>query len=362
MSNDQQLISDSINRLFEKEVNRNVLESFEKGQHPESLWQLIEEGGYHRVLDVESGATWSDVQPILRAIGYYRVPLPLAETLLANWIASRAGLSECDGPATIIDGGTLEARTQAGTFVLSGTANRVPWGRQAQRFVILCKIDGRWIACTVGAGNKGIASIVPGANVASEPRDTIRFDQCRCDEHAHVDLLDEDPVRTYGALVRAVAMTGAAESVLAQALQHANERIQFGRPIGKFQAIQHMLAEVATDVAAALAAVSGACDAAGGRNAWIEVATAKVMAGGAAIRAARVTHQVHGAMGFTHEHMLHYGTRRIWSWRNEYGSDASWAGLVGAASIRRGGSAFWPDVTEQVARLQWQRNPIEQET
>jgi acyl-CoA dehydrogenase len=156
-----------------------------------------------------------------------------------------------------------------------------------------------------------------------------------------------------GALARCMAMVGALESVLAQSVQYAGERVQFGKPIGRNQAIQHALAQLAGDVVAArMATLAAAADApaAHGRDAGaalFSVAVAKVRCGEAATRATGTAHQVHGAIGFTHEHALHFATRRLWAWREEFGSDADWARDLGRAAVRRRAAGFWPGITDR---------------
>jgi acyl-CoA dehydrogenase len=101
---------------------------------------------------------------------------------------------------------------------------------------------------------------------------------------------------------------------------------------------------------AAQVALRSACEAlsaeGGSRSSLaFDVAVAKVCAGEAATLATSVAHQVHGAIGFTHEHTLHFATRRLWSWRDEFGSDAQWAEVLGQAAIAAGSSGFWKGLT-----------------
>ena len=58
-----------------------------------------------------------------------------------------------------------------------------------------------------------------------------------------------------------------------------------------------------------------------------------------------VRHQVHGAIGFTYEHGLHFATRRLWSWRAEFGAGRDWAETLGHETIAAGADALWPHVT-----------------
>jgi len=82
----------------------------------------------------------------------------------------------------------------------------------------------------------------------------------------------------------------------------------------------------------------------------LSIAMAKSRAGEAAATVAGMAHQVHGAIGFTFEHTLHHFTRRLYAWRDEFGTEAHWSGWLGARFIAGGDKAFWPTVTA-AARL-----------
>jgi acyl-CoA dehydrogenase len=144
-------------------------------------------------------------------------------------------------------------------------------------------------------------------------------------------------------------MSGALDYLTSQSVAYANERTQFGKPIGKFQAIQQQLAVLSTQSAAAGIAAAHACAAADkltiGSDAAFEIAVAKVRADDATSIATSIAHQVHGAIGFTYEHGLHFATRRLWSWRSEFGSGAEWADLLGRQAMERGADELWPYVT-----------------
>jgi acyl-CoA dehydrogenase len=152
-------------------------------------------------------------------------------------------------------------------------------------------------------------------------------------------------------------MAGALETLLDLSVQYANERVQFGRPIGQFQVIQQELARLAGLTAAAGSAAEAATRAASeAADAWtgtigvaadptFEIAAAKVIVGDAAEHGPRIAHQVHGAIGFTYEHRLHFFTRRLWAWRAEFGTPDVWAERLGAAVSAAGPDCLWPVVT-----------------
>ena len=147
------------------------------------------------------------------------------------------------------------------------------------------------------------------------------------------------------ALGRAALMAGALEGVLALSVQYAMERKQFGRAIAKFQAVQHQLAIMAGEVAAASRATDGAIQRLGSEAFAAGVAVAKSRAGDASGIVAEIAHQVHGAMGFTYEHQLHHLTRRLWAWRDEYGAEPVWQRRLGREVIAAGGDRVWDFIT-----------------
>jgi alkylation response protein AidB-like acyl-CoA dehydrogenase len=131
-------------------------------------------------------------------------------------------------------------------------------------------------------------------------------------------------------------MLGAMETARDLAVAHARDRTQFGRPLAAFQAVQHMLAQIARDVAVTrsvveLAVSAAAEDVTGG---WLEIASAKVLAGRAARTVSAQAHQVHGAIGITKEYSLSALTRRLWSWREEFGTESEWSRQIGQEGWR----------------------------
>jgi alkylation response protein AidB-like acyl-CoA dehydrogenase len=150
--------------------------------------------------------------------------------------------------------------------------------------------------------------------------------------------------------MRAEQMAGALERCLEQSLQYAADRRQFGRPIAKFQAVQHNLAVLAGEVAAATTSADAAVSAIARHGieddrTFLAVATAKIRGGQAAGAGAGIAHQVHGAMGFTREYSLQHRTRRLWAWRDEFDPEAVWAIELGRHVAKHGGDALWATVT-----------------
>ncbi len=145
-----------------------------------------------------------------------------------------------------------------------------------------------------------------------------------------------------GALMRSIQIAGALERVRDMTVQYAAERRQFGQPLNRFQAVQQQLAEMAGEVALAGAAVDAAvADPLSPKH----VAAAKVVAGHAAGRVAAIAHQVHGAIGFTHEHQLRRWTLKLWEWRDQFGTESAWSEALGDLLAHSGGDRLWEVVT-----------------
>jgi hypothetical protein len=262
---------------------------------------------------------------ILRAAGHHAAPIPLPETMLARWLCAASGIEMPAGPLSV-------ALAEPGE---PDSYSRVPWGRAAEAVATLSGTAVRL------AGRDDIR-FEPGASLAGESRDLpIAIGEGR--SAPLPNALSADLVRGVGALMRAAQMAGAMEAALGLATTYANDRVQFGRPIGKFQAIQQQLALLAEEAAAALVAVESAAIslAEGRQSAEFALAAAKIRAGEAAGTVAEIAHQVHGAIGFTEEHFLHNLTRRLWSWRDEFGDEAYWAGLLGRRIAAAGGAGLW---------------------
>ncbi|MFN0184809.1 MAG: acyl-CoA dehydrogenase family protein [Aquabacterium sp.] len=347
------LIEDSANRLFAEQVGKAQREQAEQGGLDAALWQQVADAGFPLLLAREAsggfGQGWTAAYPLLRGLGYWQVPLPLAETMVASLLASMAGFDLPSGPLTLIEQGCGNDLVVDGLRV-TGTAHAVPWARHAQA-ALVSLADGRLGLLPLG-GAAGV-QLRPHANLAGLPSDTLVLQGAVVSAMAACPLALAQPAWTLGALARSAMMVGALESALEQAVRYAGERVQFGKPIGRNQAIQQNLALMAGDVAAARTATLAAMADAPDSQARDAIATrfstavAKVRAGEAASRGTGIAHQVHGAIGFTHEHALHFATRRLWSWREEFGTDAHWAAELGRAAILARASGFWPAITRK---------------
>jgi alkylation response protein AidB-like acyl-CoA dehydrogenase len=355
MRDETRMLLESMGRLFEDHCTKPVAEAAEAGTFPDALWQAVSDSGVPLGGVADSGVEWSDLYAVLRVAGRYAAPIPLAETMLAAWAASSAGFSVDERPMTVGPvraGETLRLARDGNGWRLSGRASRLPWGRDAGRIALLATDpDGRTMV-VFGDGVQGARLPAGGTNMAGEPRDTYEFAGLGLSGNEVAPAapgIDQAALYRRGALARATMMAGAMERALDTAVNYAQERRQFGRPIGKFQAVQQNLAVMAGQVAAAGAAADAGVEALAiedSRKQEFLVAIAKTRVGEAATLASEIAHQVHGAIGFTKEYALQLSTRRLWSWRDEFGGESEWATKIGAYICAQGADALWSTLTD----------------
>jgi alkylation response protein AidB-like acyl-CoA dehydrogenase len=340
MSDTANLIHDAAHRLFEQHVTTDLLHQVERGVWPAALWDAVEEAGFLDTLadrDASPEERSANTSALLRAAARHLAPIPLGETVVARaYLASRR-VRAPKGPLTfaVLDGQTHRHGDHAH---LKGHAGRVAFGRHAAN--ILLGAPGGEEAVLIATRRGQIAESV---NIAREPRDGMSFGDTA---GATVADLDGEALMCAGAALRAMSIAGALERVLMQTVEYARTRVQFGKPIASFQAIQQQLAVLAGHTAAAgIAAEAAIADLESPERLRLSAAVAKIRAGEAAGAAASIAHQVHGAIGITKEHSLHFATRRLWSWRAEFGSESYWAERLGRTACAAGADAYWPAVT-----------------
>ena len=338
----------TVDRIFDEHCPKQVRESAEAGEWPQSLWQALAAVGLTKAALPEEaggpGLDFDDAMAALRRSAYHAAPVPLAETMLAGRLLVAAGIEVPEGALTVAparQGDRLRIERGTAASTVSGKTRRVPWGNQCAHAVVVGEIDGNGMVGLVATAGvtKGVEK-----NLAGEPRALLEFDATPLAALAPLNHAAHR-LESEGALYRSVQMAGALERLLEYSLQYANERVQFGRPIAKFQAIQHMLAILAGQVAASSAAADAAVETAHATPDEFMVSVAKSRIGEAAGKAAEIAHQVHGAMGYTREHNLHYSTRRLWSWRDEFGNESYWQTRLGRSIAAKGAAALWPLLT-----------------
>ena len=349
MNETQIMLEDTVNRLFGDRLGWDALTAIEEQGFPAALWAETVEQGINKLLADEQaggmGVGWADAYPVLRACGRHAVPLPVVEAIIAQWLARQAGTTLPAGVPGLLPQTIAAAKVSITGVKLVNT--RTPWGRNADYLVGVAALDSG--AELIIASPAGL-EIAAEDNIGRDPRDTLNGTASVIARHGLP--LSSDCVHWLGALVRSAQIAGAGAAALDLALKYGAERSQFGKPLSGFQAIQHYLADLAGVVASVDAITMAACVgldnrgmAATGRNARFEIAAAKCRASEAVEKLTRLSHQVHGAIGFTYEYGLHFLTRRLWAWRAEFGGAGEWGEYLGRIAVEVGGDGIWPTIT-----------------
>lgn len=317
------LLIDGARRMLADSCSYEAVQAAEADGWSNAVWDRLQDSGFSDLASVPL----DDAIAILAVAGEHAAPVPLAEAALAGWLLG-AGIP---GRVSVAPAGELHL---AGALV-SGVAQRVPWGSAVERVVAVIGSDA--VVLRVADATR----LEHRTNLAGEPRDDLVFDRA-----APLDVRPAacDP-RARGALARAASMSGALSAMARLTVAYAGERRQFGRPIAAFQAVQQHLVAIAQDASLVAIAVEAAAGAATRGPAPFEIAAAKLLASQAALTATRAAHQVHGAMGMTQEYRLHHFSRRLWAWRSEYGDEQHWAGRVGRAVAAAGADRLYPVIT-----------------
>jgi len=385
------IVAEAATRIFRDLCDPQTVNRAKDENWKVSAWAALEEAGLTLAwvpVDLGGGgADLADGFAVARETGRFAMALPVAETLLAGWLLTRAGISSprgamsC-GPARDGDRLTL---TKGGT--LAGRLRAVPFAKQTQYVAVLAEREGGGMA--VALVETRAVRIADGANIAGDTLNAVVFDGAQPVAVRDAPAgIDSEALLLVGATTRAMQMAGALEAILDASVAYANERVAFERPIAKFQAVQHNLARLAGETAVAMAAAGSAADAIatyyspphhaegmsstrrgeglgvggtptanvlqsppprlsptrgeGEEAVFLEAAAAKIRVGEAAGEGAAIAHQVLGAIGFTKEHTLHRFTQRLWAWRDDFGNESYWAVKLGNRVAANGADALWP--------------------
>lgn len=352
MSELSDLIADTSERIFHDLGDpQSVINSGDGGWRT-PLWSAIEEAGLSRAMVPEAlggvGIPLAVAFDILRIAGRHAVALPLAETVLAGWLLGRGGISAPDGMIAVAPTQRHSRLSIDDRGRITGRCDAVPFAGEVSHFAVLAQNGDA--GCHVALLSADAVAVDAGHSIAGDDLGTVICEATEPLAAAKVDGLTQDSLMQFGAVARAMQMAGALEALLDMSVQYAQERVAFGRPISKYQAVQHNLARMAGEVAAAVAIATSAAYALEQGSeldeaVLIEAASAKIRVGEAAGEGAAIAHQVHGAIGYTMEHPLHRFAQRLWAWRDDFGGEVEWAERLGRVYASKGGLGMWPTVT-----------------
>lgn len=303
-----------------------------------SPWDLIEQFGLTQlmlpeVLDGFNG-NWRDARIVFELLGKHAVALPIGETILACKYIHESDMEVDDKLLSGIIGighcsdAVIDTRRQTFSGILMDPVSSSLNGT-VDRILVEATVEGKPQLLLLNAGDAR-----DGSNFTNV---SIHF--------SATPAANQPTLLHAGALLRTAQISGAMSQILAMSVQYVNERSQFGRPLAKFQAIQHNLAILAEQAAAVQCSTQAACMAADYDPGAFEIAAAKLRANMAIPDVCSITHQVHGAIGFTEEYPLHHFTRRLAAWRTEFGNDRFWANALGKIALDNSESGIWQFLT-----------------
>lgn len=355
------LFSDAVRQLLTAQCTPQVVRSIEAGQSAQPMWQLIEASGFADALVDETqggaGLSLSAVYPVLELCGAFALPVPLAETMVARALLAQAGVDVPRGSITLSrgsakpDGGVI-CRMVHGGCVADWVLVTRQQGLEPGMAQGMAQDEVQVLGVAHGAAHGEASAPAMGVQDRAAPSTmTLLLPTSKATKSAAGFCLDaklewsqavvakalrfpcQYDVKELQASLYAAQLAGAMQAVFSRTLQYANDRNQFGRPIGKFQAIQHQLSVMAEHAFAARMAAQMGCRSRTFMPDRLCVAVAKARTSEAAVEVAALSHSIHGAIGFTQEFDLQLYTRRLHLWRQAGGSESYWHAVLGEALV-----------------------------
>jgi alkylation response protein AidB-like acyl-CoA dehydrogenase len=347
-SNSTSLIVDAAERILADLADPQTINFATDDAWRAPLWQALEESGMTLAWMPESlggaGMPMGEVFALFESAGRYAVPVPLAETLLASWLLSKVDLPAPTGAMTSVPMHPGESISLESDGTLRGVARRVRFAATADHHVVLAQGSHGYAIALVDAQR---CELVHRKGLDNDPLADVILDGVRPLALRDAPMsLTSTCLLMVGAAARSLQIAGSLQAMLARCVDYAGERVAFEKSISKFQVVQHALAVLASETAAATAAATSAADALAASacedGVFLEVASAKIRCGEATEKACAIAHQVHGAIGFTQEHVLHRFTLHALAWRDDFGSERFWAIELGRRVRDWGADGLWP--------------------
>jgi len=318
------MFAEAIESILNDHCAPNAVREIEAGGQGEALLAALKDSGFFGLLaredDGGGGAGMTDFFPVVLLCGAHSVPLPLVQTMAARLlVTSQAGL-----PEGLIAFAPNAMRAADGSV----RAERVSMGKRASH--VIAGVDGSLLVLAAADAQ------ITDTGVAGSMSATFHWPPSSGQPLPDATT-DIDTFRALAALLHAGLMAGAMKRCFEMTLAYGNERVQFGKSIGKFQSIQHSLSVMAEHVAAGCMAAEAAFSSGEkGLPGIAACAAAKARTSEAAQLVATIAHAIHGAIGVTAEYDLQLSTRRLHEWRMAHGSESYWNRLLGGLVLRSG--------------------------
>ncbi len=312
------VFAQAFNDLLSGQCGPDAVRHLEARPTDRTLWQTLSDSGFaDALLPEDAGGAELPLEQafgLWELCGRYSLPLPLPETMWARTLLHHSGTKCPSGPIGL---GLGALPDQGGELVADVSA-------------------GRCCDHVLVKAPRGLL-LLPVVRAHIQPHGLgldARMTWSGPDWHEAFPIAAAGTdLKTAQALLASAQISGALMRVFELSLEHANQRHQFGKPIGKFQAIQHNLSLMAEQVFAARMAAQLACQGPLHQAHLLRVAVAKARTSMAAQQVADLAHGLHGAIGFTSEFDLQLHTRRLHAWRQCAGAESHWQHVIGSAMI-----------------------------
>jgi acyl-CoA dehydrogenase len=308
------MFAEAIDDILKDQCTPAVVRAIQAGESPAALWDAIASTGFLELLSAEAdggaGLSLAELFPVLLSFGHYAVPVPVAQTIVARALVG----SQLALPAGMVTLAQTFRREASGAI----SCGLTPYGLQAD-YVLTRDGDGLLLLPCESANRVGTGVQNCLTATLTWPDDSRAI----CASHGGEKL------PAFAAALHAALLSGAMNRVFEMTLQYCNDRVQFGKSLGKFQAVQHQLSVMAEHTAAASIAAEAAFQGAEKTPSLLSAAMAKSRTSEAAVLVASVAHALHGAIGVTEEYDLQLLTRSLHEWRTAHGSEAYWNTVIG---------------------------------
>ena len=349
LSEEQEMLKRTARELLEQQCPKSLvrdMEEDEKGYSPE-LWKQFADSGFLGLPFPEqyggTGFSFVDLAILLEEFGRALVPGPyLYNVALSGMAINDAGTEEqkqehlpkiASGESIFTfaftepsgrwdaEGVALTATADGDDFILNGVKLFIPDAHISDHMLVVARTsesDDPKEGITVfivDSKNEGISTEVL-KTIASDKQCEVNLDNIRVSRSNVLGDVDQgwsivEQALRRGAVAKCAEMVGNSEQVLEMTVEYAKNRVQFGRPIGSFQAVQHHCANMATDVdGSRFITYQAAWKLSEGLPCDKEISMAKAWVSEACRRVDGLGHQVHGGIGFTKEHDMQLFFRR----------------------------------------------------
>ena len=370
-SEEEQMLKNVAREFLEAECPTAMVREMEIDGlgYPPALWKQMAELGWLGLAVPEEyggqGLPLAYLGLVLEEVGRVLAPVPLHSTVVAALTIASDGTGQqkqellpavSDGdmvltwavterdPRLIPEAMQLEAKADGDGWVLNGTKMFVDNFIVAQRCLVACRTS------PVSGANQGISlflvdpngtgvSQTPLLTLAKDKQSRVDFQEVRVGRAALVGDLDQGWPIVERMLDRATAllccqMVGAARKDAEMAIEYAKNRVAFGRPIGAFQSVQHMLADMILHVdGGQMLTYEALWKMDQGLPASVEVSQAKAFCNEKCEAVVRSSQVVHGGIGFMMEFDLHLWFRRVTSWTMRLGTTYDHRSRIAAALL-----------------------------